>query len=314
MKIVILDYATIENGDLLPLNEISSHITTFDNTHQSQVVERCDGFDVVITNKVIINQDALSKLSTVKLICIAATGTNNVDLVAAKQQDIAVTNVAGYSTASVVQHTFALLFNLLGNTHKYIVDCKNGQWQQAQHFCFLDHPINEVAGLKMALIGYGDLGSAVAKAASAFGIEVLISERKNSPVREGRMAFEEALKHGDIISIHCPLNDDTKNLISTNEFALMKPNAVLINTARGGIVNESALANALIHKKIAGAAIDVLSKEPAEDSNPLIQYKGNNLLLTPHIAWASRQSISRLIQQIALNIEAFQVGQIRNRV
>lgn len=314
MKIVILDYATIENGDLLPLNEISAHITTFDNTHQSQVVERCDGFDVVITNKVVINQDALSKLNTVKLICIAATGTNNVDLVAAKQQGIAVTNVAGYSTASVVQHTFALLFNLLGNTHKYIADCKNGQWQQAQHFCFLDHPINEVAGLKMALIGYGDLGSAVAKAASAFGIEVLISERKNSPVREGRVAFEEALKHGDIISIHCPLNDDTKNLISTNEFALMKPNAVLINTARGGIVNESALANALIHKKIAGAAIDVLSKEPAEDSNPLIQYKGNNLLLTPHIAWASRQSISRLIQQIALNIEAFQVGQIRNRV
>jgi len=314
MKIVILDYATIENGDLLPLNEISAHITTFDNTHQSQVVERCDGFDVVITNKVVINQDALSKLNTVKLICIAATGTNNVDLVAAKQQGIAVTNVAGYSTASVVQHTFALLLNLLGNTHKYIADCKNGQWQQAQHFCFLDHPINEVAGLKMALIGYGDLGSAVAKAASAFGIEVLISERKNSPVREGRVAFEEALKHGDIISIHCPLNDDTKNLISTNEFALMKPNAVLINTARGGIVNESALANALIHKKIAGAAIDVLSKEPAEDSNPLIQYKGNNLLLTPHIAWASRQSISRLIQQIALNIEAFQVGQIRNRV
>ncbi|AIY64794.1 D-2-hydroxyacid dehydrogenase [Pseudoalteromonas piratica] len=314
MKIVILDYATIENGDLLPLNEISSHITTFDNTHQSQVVERCDGFDVVITNKVVINQDALSKLNTVKLICIAATGTNNVDLVAAKQQDIAVTNVAGYSTASVVQHTFALLFNLLGNTHKYIADCKNGQWQQAQHFCFLGHPINEVAGLKMALIGYGDLGSAVAKAASAFGIEVLISERKNSPVREGRVAFEEALKHGDIISIHCPLNDDTKNLISTNEFTLMKPNAVLINTARGGIVNESALANALIHKKIAGAAIDVLSKEPAEASNPLIQYKGNNLLLTPHIAWASRQSISRLIQQIALNIEAFQVGQIRNRV
>ena len=314
MKIVILDYATIENGDLLPLNEISAHITTFDNTHQSQVVERCDGFDVVITNKVVINQDALSKLNTVKLICIAATGTNNVDLVAAKQQGIAVTNVAGYSTASVVQHTFALLLNLLGNTHKYIADCKNGQWQQAQHFCFLDHPINEVAGLKMALIGYGDLGSAVAKAASAFGIEVLISERKNSPVREGRVAFEEALKHGDIISIHCPLNDDTKNLISTNEFALMKPNAVIINTARGGIVNESALANALIHKKIAGAAIDVLSKEPAEDSNPLIQYKGNNLLLTPHIAWASRQSISRLIQQIALNIEAFQVGQIRNRV
>lgn len=314
MKIVILDYATIENGDLSPLNELSPNITTFDNTLQSQVVERCQGFDVVITNKVVLNQEALTQLSSVKLICIAATGTNNVDLVAAKQQGIAVTNVAGYSTASVVQHTFALLFNLLGNTHNYITDCKSGQWQKAEHFCFLDHSINEVAGLKMALIGYGDLGSAVAKAASAFGIDVLISERKNSPVRDGRVAFEDALKRADIISIHCPLNADTENLISTNEFALMKPTAVLINTARGGIVNESALANALINKKIAGAATDVLSKEPAEQSNPLIQYKGDNLLLTPHIAWASNQSISRLIKQIALNITAFQEGQMRNRV
>lgn len=314
MKIVILDYATIENGDLSPLNELSPNITTFDNTLQSQVVERCQGFDVVITNKVVLNQEALTQLSSVKLICIAATGTNNVDLVAAKQQGIAVTNVAGYSTASVVQHTFALLFNLLGNTHNYITDCKNGQWQKAQHFCFLDHSINEVAGLKMALIGYGDLGCAVANAASAFGIEVLISERKNSPVREGRVAFEDALKLADIISIHCPLNADTENLISTNEFTLMKPTAVLINTARGGIVDENALANALISKKIAGAASDVLSKEPAEQSNPLIQYKGDNLLLTPHIAWASNQSISRLITQIALNITAFQEGQMRNRV
>ena len=314
MKIVILDYATIENGDLSPLNELSPNITTFDNTLQSQVVERCQGFDVVITNKVVLNQEALTQLSSVKLICIAATGTNNVDLVAAKQQGIAVTNVAGYSTASVVQHTFALLFNLLGNTHNYITDCKNGQWQKAQHFCFLDHPINEIAGLKMALIGYGDLGCAVANAASAFGIEVLISERKNSPVREGRVAFEDALKLADIISIHCPLNADTENLISTNEFTLMKPTAVLINTARGGIVDENALANALISKKIAGAASDVLSKEPAEQSNPLIQYKGDNLLLTPHIAWASNQSISRLITQIALNITAFQEGQMRNRV
>ncbi|MFY8350228.1 D-2-hydroxyacid dehydrogenase [Pseudoalteromonas sp. SSM20] len=314
MKIVILDYATIENGDLSPLNVLSPNITTFDNTLQSQVVERCQGFDVVITNKVVLNQEALTQLSSVKLICIAATGTNNVDLVAAKQQGIAVTNVAGYSTASVVQHTFALLFNLLGNTHNYITDCKNDQWQKAQHFCFLDHSINEVAGLKMALIGYGDLGSAVAKAASAFGIDVLISERKNSPVRDGRVAFEDALKRADIISIHCPLNADTENLISTNEFALMKATAVLINTARGGIVNESALANALINKKIAGAATDVLSKEPAEQNNPLIQYKGDNLLLTPHIAWASNQSISRLIKQIALNITAFQEGQMRNRV
>lgn len=314
MKIVILDYATIENGDLSSLNELSPNITTFDNTLQSQVVERCQGFDVVITNKVVLNQEALTQLSSVKLICIAATGTNNVDLVAAKQQGIAVTNVAGYSTASVVQHTFALLFNLLGNTHNYITDCKNGQWQKAQHFCFLDHSINEVAGLKMALIGYGDLGCAVANAASAFGIEVLISERKNSPVREGRVAFEDALKLADIISIHCPLNADTENLISTNEFTLMKPTAVLINTARGGIVDENALANALISKKIAGAASDVLSKEPAEQSNPLIQYKGDNLLLTPHIAWASNQSISRLITQIALNITAFQEGQMRNRV
>lgn len=314
MKIAILDYATIENGDLLPLNALTQNIALFDNTTPAQVIERCQGMDVIITNKVVIDQTALSQLSTVKLICIAATGTNNVDLVAAKQLGIAVTNVAGYSTASVVQHTFALLFNLLGNTHQYIAECHNNKWQQANHFCFLDHSIDEVAGLKMALIGYGDLGRAVANAATAFGIEILISERKSHPVRDGRVAFDDAIANADIISVHCPLNQETENLISTREFKLMKSSAVLINTARGGIVDESALAHALQTKQIKAAAIDVLSKEPAQGSNPLIQYHGSNLLLTPHIAWASKQSISRLIKQIALNISAFENGEIRNRV
>ncbi|WP_105170876.1 D-2-hydroxyacid dehydrogenase [Pseudoalteromonas sp. T1lg24] len=314
MKIAILDYATIENGDLSPLNALTQNIALFDNTSPAQVIERCQGMDVIITNKVVIDQTALSQLSTVKLICIAATGTNNVDLVAAKQHGIAVTNVAGYSTASVVQHTFALLFNLLGNTHQYIADCHNNQWQQASHFCFLDHSIDEIAGLKMALIGYGDLGRAVAKAATAFGIETLISERKNSPVRDGRVTFDDAIANADIISVHCPLNQETENLISTREFKLMKSSAVLINTARGGIVDESALAHALLTNQIKAAAIDVLSKEPAQDNNPLVQYHGSNLLLTPHIAWASKQSISRLIKQIALNISAFENGETRNRV
>ena len=249
-----------------------------------------------------------------KLICIAATGTNNVDLDAAKKYGIAVTNVAGYSTPSVVQHTFSMLFNLLGNTHRYIANCNNGLWQKSEHFCFLDHSFDEVVGKTIAIIGYGELGQAVAKAANAFGLEVLVAERKGQAPRAGRVEFEYALQHSDIISLHCPLTENTRGLINQAEFELMKTSALLINTARGGIVDEVALINALKHQKIAGAAFDVLTKEPAKDNNPLIQYKGENLILTPHIAWSSSQSISRLIKQIALNINAFQQGQKRNRV
>lgn len=313
MNITVLDAATLANTSLDALAQLGK-LTCYDLTAKEQVVERCQDADIVISNKVVIDQHAMSKLTNLKLICVAATGTNNIDLVAAKEHNIAVTNVAGYSTPSVVQHTFTLITNLLGNTHRYINDCQQGLWQQSPMFCRLDYSFNEIAGKTLAIVGYGSLGKAVADVARAFGANVIISERKGQTPREGRVSFNDALTTADIISVHCPLTDETRNQIAAAELSMMKPSAIIINTARGGIINEADLADALANNIIAGAGVDVLSKEPAEQENPLALYKGENLLLTPHIAWASQESIVRLVNEIALNIQAFNQGETRNRL
>ena len=313
MNITVLDAATLANTSLDALAQLGK-LTCYDLTAKEQVVERCQDADIVISNKVVIDQHAMSKLTNLKLICVAATGTNNIDLVAAKEHGIAVTNVAGYSTPSVVQHTFTLITNLLGNTHRYINDCQQGLWQQSPMFCRLDYSFNEIAGKTLAIVGYGSLGKAVADVARAFGANVIISERKGQTPREGRVSFNDALTTADIISVHCPLTDETRNQIAAAELSMMKPSAIIINTARGGIINEADLADALANNVIAGAGVDVLSKEPAEQENPLALYKGANLLLTPHIAWASQESIVRLVNEIALNIQAFNQGEMRNRL
>jgi len=313
MNITVLDAATLANTSLDALAQLGK-LTCYDLTAKEQVVERCQDADIVISNKVVIDQNAMSKLTNLKLICVAATGTNNIDLSAAKEHNIAVTNVAGYSTPSVVQHTFTLITNLLGNTHRYINDCQQGLWQQSPMFCRLDYSFNEIAGKTLAIVGYGSLGKAVADVARAFGANVIISERKGQTPREGRVSFNDALTTADIISVHCPLTDETRNQIAAAELSMMKPSAIIINTARGGIINEADLADALANNVIAGAGVDVLSKEPAEQENPLALYKGANLLLTPHIAWASQESIMRLVNEIALNIQAFNLGETRNRL
>ena len=313
MNITVLDAATLANTSLDALAQLGK-LTCYDLTAKEQVVERCQDADIVISNKVVIDQNAMSKLTNLKLICVAATGTNNIDLSAAKEHNIAVTNVAGYSTPSVVQHTFTLITNLLGNTHRYINDCQQGLWQQSPMFCRLDYSFNEIAGKTLAIVGYGSLGKAVADVARAFGANVIISERKGQTPREGRVSFNDALTTADIISVHCPLTDETRNQIAAAELSMMKPSAIIINTARGGIINEADLADALANNVIAGAGVDVLSKEPAEQENPLALYKGANLLLTPHIAWASQESIMRLVNEIALNIQAFYLGETRNRL
>jgi len=313
MNITVLDAATLANTSLDALAQLGK-LTCYDLTAQEQVVKRCQDADIVISNKVVIDQNAMSKLTNLKLICVAATGTNNIDLGAAKEHNIAVTNVAGYSTPSVVQHTFTLITNLLGNTHRYINDCQQGLWQQSPMFCRLDYSFNEIAGKTLAIVGYGSLGKAVADVARAFGANVIISERKGQTPREGRVSFNDALTTADIISVHCPLTDETRNQIAAAELSMMKPSAIIINTARGGIINEADLADALANNIIAGAGVDVLSKEPAEQENPLALYKGANLLLTPHIAWASQESIVRLVNEIALNIQAFNQGETRNRL
>lgn len=313
MKIAILDTQTLGNTSLEVLTQLGE-LMCYPMTLPEQTSERIRDVDVVITNKVILDKEILEAANNLKLVCIAATGTNNVDLAAAKSLGIAVCNVAGYSTPSVVQHTFTLLGNLMTNMHRYIADCQLGRWQQSDMFCRLDYPISELQDKTFVIVGYGSLGQAVASVAQAFGANVIIAEQKSATsVREGRIAFNDALVMADVVSIHCPLNSQTQNLISTPEFNLMKHSAFIVNTARGGIVDEAALVSALEAGQIAGAALDVLSKEPAQQDNPLCHYQGSNLLLTPHTAWASQESITRLVNEIAKNIMAYN-NEPRNRV
>ncbi|QTH70847.1 D-2-hydroxyacid dehydrogenase [Pseudoalteromonas xiamenensis] len=314
MKIAILDTQTLGNTSLEVLTQLGE-LMCYPMTLPEQTSERIRDVDVVITNKVILDKEILEAANNLKLVCIAATGTNNVDLAAAKSLGIAVCNVAGYSTPSVVQHTFTLLGNLMTNMHRYIADCQLGRWQQSDMFCRLDYPISELQDKTFVVVGYGSLGQAVASVAQAFGANVIIAEQKSATsVREGRVAFNDALVMADVVSIHCPLNSQTQNLISTPEFNLMKHSAFIVNTARGGIVDEAALVSALEAGQIAGAALDVLSKEPAQQDNPLCHYQGSNLLLTPHTAWASQESITRLVNEIAKNIMAYNYNEPRNRV
>ncbi|HHJ81063.1 MAG TPA: D-2-hydroxyacid dehydrogenase, partial [Candidatus Tenderia electrophaga] len=270
--------------------------------------------EILISNKVIIDQHAMQSAPQLKLICVAATGTNNVDIGAAQRHNIRVCNVRGYATPSVSQHVFAMLLSLSIHLGKYRRAVMQGAWQQSQHFCLLDYPIEELSGKTLGIIGYGELGQAVANIATAFDMQVLISEHRDKEPRPGRVSFEQVLAEADAISLHCPLTTATQGLIGAAEIAQMKPGAILINTARGGIVNEQALADALRDGYLGGAGVDVLSQEPPLTSNPLLAGDIPNLIITPHIAWASRASRQRLLDQISANISAFLAGTPRNIV
>jgi glycerate dehydrogenase len=314
MKIVLLDKKTLANTSVEYFKKFGT-LETFDNTSLENIVQRAKSADIVITNKVVLSECTLKQLPHLKLICIAATGTNNVDLNAAKTLNIAVTNATGYSTASVVQHTFTMIGNLYSNMMRYACDTKDGHWQRSDIFCRLDYPISEISNKNFVIFGYGTLGRAVAKVAHAFGAKVIVAERPYSDdVRPDRVAFFDAIKSADILSIHSPLTDETKDLFNAQTLSLMKPSAILINTARGQIVNETALIDALTDKTLAGAGFDVLSQEPANHDNPLMHYKGHNLIVTPHTAWASQESIERLILTIGENINAFLNNKDLNRV
>jgi len=251
---------------------------------------------------------------SLKLICVAATGANNIDLNAAKRANIAVCNARGYATASVVQHVFAMILCMITRLTKYQRDVHAGKWQKSSQFCLLDHPISELSGKTMGIVGFGELGNAVAKLAEAFSMHVLVSARAGAVVTEGRVPLNSLLPRVDILSLHCPLVPETTGLIGATELALMKPGAILVNTARGGIVDESALAKALNKGQLGGACVDVLSNEPPTSGNPLLDYKIPNLILTPHIAWASKESRQRLVEDIRKNIIAFLKGDTRNRL
>ena len=318
MRLVILDNASLDCGDLdfSKLKALGLEFDSFENTKPDQIVERIKDADIIITNKVVIDSSTLKQVDKLKLICIAATGTNNVDLIAAHEKGIMVCNVTGYATSSVVQHVFMLITALNTKLNSYQKAVKNGLWSQSEFFCLLDFPTVDLSKQTIGIIGYGELGKGVEKVARAFGMKVLVSEslQKNSTKTDERISLTALLKKSDIVTLHCPLTPETKNIISTNEFKLMKSSALLINTARGGIVDEIALLEALQQNLIAGAGIDVLENEPPDKDNKLLTNELDNLIITPHIAWASVASRQCLLDGIVKNIEAFLKGDSRNIV
>ena len=284
-------------------------------TAPEQVAQRVQGASIVITNKVVLRGELLSTLPNLKMVACAATGTDNVDLAWCREHGIVVSNIRGYAADTVPEHVIALAMALRRNLLAYRRDVLDGKWQRSSNFCFFDHPIRDLHGATLGLIGRGSLGEGVARLAEAFGMRVLWAERKGAEkVGPGRTAFEALLRQSDVVSLHCPLNDTTRGLIGAAELRLMKPDAILINTARGGIVDEAALARALQEGRIGGAGFDVLSKEPPREGNPLLELDLPNFILTPHVAWASAGAMQALLDQLTGNLEAFARGEPRNRV
>jgi glycerate dehydrogenase len=297
MKAVFLDRGSFPKNINIELPTHISDVVEYDKTRPDQVAERIKEANIVLTNKAIVSAEAINGASKLQLVQVMATGTNNVDKEACASHGITVQNVADYSTISVPEHTFAMLLALRRNLTSYINDVKLGKWADSKHFCFLDYPIQDLSGTTMVIIGGGTLGKRVADIAQAFGMKTIFADRKGAAtIRAGYVDFQEALKAADVISINCPLTDETKNLISDAEFSLMKSSCLLLNISRGGIVDEHALVNAFENSTISGAAFDVATQEPMALNHPLQALaKQPNFLLTPHIAWASNEAMQTLV-------------------
>ena len=306
-RAVFLDHPSLDLGDLDlgPLRRCFGELQLWSDTAPANVIERLQGASVAISNKILLNAATLAACPDLKLILVAATGTNNVDLEAARIQGITVANCQGYGTPSVAQHTLGLLLALATRLIDYNKAVADGQWQQAKQFCLLDFPIVELEGKTLGLFGHGELGSAVAKLAQAFGMRVLIGQIPGRPARADRLPLDELLPQVDALTFHCPLNEHTRNFIGARELALLKPGAFVVNTARGGMIEEQALADALRSGHLGGAATDVLSVEPPRDGNPLLATDIPRLIITPHSAWGSREARQRIVGQLAQNAEAF---------
>lgn len=308
MKIVFLDTKTV--GDLPSLNSLDKlgNVTYYQVTKPDQTEERITGADVVITNKVVLNRELLEKTDSLKLICIAATGMNNVDLLAAEELGIRVKNVSGYSTKSVAQCTFAMIFHLVQHLNYYDDYVKSGSYSESEIFTNQDRSFFELSGKRFGIIGFGNIGGKVAKIAEAFGAEVVYysTSGKNNDQPYKQLDLHELLESSDIVSIHAPLNKNTDNLIGKDELLIMKSESILINTGRGGIVDENALAQAINDNQIGGAGIDVFENEPIKSDNPLLTISNREkIVLTPHIAWSSVEARTELIDGVKKNIEDF---------
>ncbi len=306
MNIVILDRKTLGFDIDISIFSSFGKVKSFDTTQENQIIERLKDADIAITNKVVISKEVIEN-TNLKLICITATGTNNVDLEYAKQKNIAVKNVAGYSSSSVVQLAFSMIFQIVQKLDYYKKYVDEGNWQKCDIFTHIDKPFFELDGKKVGIIGLGDIGKNFAKKLQAFNCEIVYfsTSGKNSNGEYKRVELDELLKTCDIISIHCPLNVDTKNLLTYENMKNIKDGAILLNLGRGGIINEIDLAKIIDEKEIY-CGIDVVSIEPILESNPLLKVKNKQrLLLTPHIGWASVEARNRLVQMVARNIELF---------
>ncbi|MGF1548356.1 MAG: D-2-hydroxyacid dehydrogenase [Thiotrichales bacterium] len=314
---VVLDSATFDRGDInyAALHRALPTWRMYPLTDPGETVARLAECEVVVTNKALLDRTMLESAPRLRYIGVAATGYNNVDVQTAAALGITVCNVRDYATASVVQHVYAVLLELARRTCDYRAALADGAWSRARTFCLLDYPITDLAGKVLGIIGYGVLGQAVAAAAPAFGLSVKVAERIGVAPRPGRYALDEVIASADILSLHCPLTPETAGMINAASLGRMQSSAWLINTARGGLIDEPALAAALYNGVIAAAALDVLSVEPPPPDNPLIALLPRpNLLITPHIAWAARSARQKLIDEVGQSIEAFALGQPRNLV
>jgi glycerate dehydrogenase len=315
MKAVFLDYDTVSNGDL----DTSALSAAVDDlalcaSDDSKTAERIRDVEIVLLNTVELSRELLQGAPQLELIAVAGTGTDNIDLAAARELGIGVCNVRGYCTSSVVQHVWGLILSLTQHVSDYARLVRSGSWNRNELLAVLSHPIRELNDRVFGVVGWGELGRCAARIAEAFGMRVVIANRRGESPRPDRVELEELLAMSDIVSLHCPLNDSTRGLIGARELALMKPDALLINTARGALVDGLALSMALRAGRLGGAGIDVLPQEPPQDDDPLLDPGIPNLILTPHVAWAAREARQRCLDEMAANIRDFASDGRRSRV
>lgn len=316
LQVVFLDRETISPQTVLRSLSFEHELTVYGRTAPEQVAERIANADIVITNKAPVRQDALDAAKALKMIAVTATGTDIIDLAACNERGIVVSNIRGYAVNTVPEHTFALIFALRRSIVAYRESVKAGRWSEAQQFCYFDYPIKDLAGSTLGIIGDGVLGQSVARIGRALGMHVLFAARKGAG-KSGALytPFEQVLSQSDVLTLHCPLNEQNRHMISTAEFAQMARKPLLINTARGGLVDEPALVQAMRSGQLGGAGFDVTVPEPPANDHPLVQLLDlPNFILTPHVAWASDEAIQGLADQLMDNIDAFHQGAPRNVV
>ena len=316
LRAVFLDFATLGDGlNAHSLEAVAPGLVCHDNTAEAAVAARIAGMEVVLTNKVRIDAELMAATPSLKFIGLTATGVNNIDLAAARERGIAVCNIRDYCTQSVAQHVWGVILALTHHLREYDTALKAGEWQRAANFSMLKYPVRELCGLTLGIVGHGVLAGGVIRIAEAFGMKVVVAERAGSTgATAGRLPLAEVLRTADVVSLHCPLTPATTGLIGAAELAQMKPDALLVNTARGGLVDAAALAAALRARQIGGAAIDVLAVDPPVDGNPLLAADIPNLLVTPHTAWAAVEARQRSLDQLAGHLAAWQRGEQSGRV